>query len=63
MRDPERIDGILNELGEIWKCYPDLRLGQLLLNVARDPMLYYIEDDELMVRLEECYCYYCGEEE
>lgn len=57
MRDPERIDGILNELGEIWKGYPDLRLGQLLLNVARDPMLYYIEDDELMARLERCYCY------
>ena len=29
-RDPERIDRILNEIGKIWKKYPDARLYQLL---------------------------------
>ena len=32
MRDINRIDTILQQLGEIWKMNPDLRLGQLLLN-------------------------------
>jgi len=48
MRDPKRIPKILNELKGIWGTYPDLRLGQLLLNVAKDPQLYYLEDMELL---------------
>ena len=55
MRDKYRIDAILNQVQEIWKNYPDLRLGQLLLNVARDPELYYIEDEELIKKLKEYY--------
>jgi hypothetical protein len=46
MRDPKRIDNVLKELGGIWKQFPDLRLGQLIINVNQDP--YYIEDDELI---------------
>lgn len=55
MRAVSRIDSILKELGEIWKEYPDLRLGQLILNVLQDPVLYYIEDEDLILRLKEIY--------
>lgn len=55
MRDVNRIDYILEKLGNIWKKFPDLRLGQLLLNVARDPELYYIEDKELIDKLRMVY--------
>lgn len=48
MRDPNRIDNILQQVGEVWKQNPDLRLGQLLLNCMSDPMLYYVEDDKLV---------------
>lgn len=47
MRDPNRIDKVLAAIGDAWKQNPDLRLGQLLLNVYKDPALYYIEDDQL----------------
>ena len=37
MRDKERIRPLLERLEKIWKEHPDLRLGQLILNVVRDP--------------------------
>lgn len=55
MRDPKRIDHILNRLKQVWETHPDLRLGQLILNVVEDPTLYYIEDDDLIDRLEQTY--------
>lgn len=55
MRDIGRIDEVLKEIGEVWKQVPDLRLGQLLLNVLQDPALYYVEDDQLVLRLKEFY--------
>ncbi len=55
MRDINRIDLILDRLKILWKKYPDLRLGQLILNVLQDPALYYIEDEELIDLLEEFY--------
>lgn len=55
MRDINRIDKILAELAEIWKKYPDLRLGQLLSNVLQDPALYYVEDNKLIDYLHEYY--------
>ena len=55
MRAVSRIDSILKELGEIWKEYPDLRLGQLILNTIENPQLYYIEDEDLIIRLKEVY--------
>lgn len=51
MRDSDRIPKILHEIERIWQAFPDLRLGQLLLNAVRDPALYYIEDEELVHRL------------
>lgn len=52
MRNPERIDFILNEIKNIWSSYPDLRLCQLLENVKPNNLydMYYIED-ELLVEL------------
>ena len=35
MRDPDRIDRILHQLEAAWYECPDMRLGQLLLNVTR----------------------------
>lgn len=55
MRDKERIDVILNQIQEIWERFPDLRLGQLIGNVAEGPYLYYIEDDQLVEQLKKTY--------
>lgn len=55
MRNPDRIDHILVRLKQVWEKYPDLRLGQLILNVVEDPTLYYIEDDALLDVLEKTY--------
>lgn len=54
MRDPKRIDKILNKIKHLWKKYPDLRLFQLLINASGqhgDPGLYYLEDDILLQAL------------
>lgn len=55
MRDVNRIDLILDRLKTLWKKYPDLRLGQLILNVLQAPVLYYVEDEELIEILEKTY--------
>ena len=51
MRDPERIDRILNQLREVWVKVPDWRLGQLLVNAVNPkqpcPDVFYLEDREL----------------
>lgn len=52
MRDPKRIDPFLKRLSAVWKANPDLRLGQLVVN-ALGPDPFYVEDDDLLRRLEE----------
>lgn len=56
MRDINRIDPLLAKLGELWKQYPDMRFGQLIINLldnlGRDP--WYTEDDAWMEFLEIC---------
>lgn len=55
MRDPDRIDDLLDVIRERWAAEPDLRLGQLLVDALRAarpevppmPDLFYVEDDEL----------------
>lgn len=52
MRDPSRIDNVLELLREVWTLEPDLRLGQLIYNAARirEPSLndvFSIEDNSL----------------
>lgn len=53
MRDPNRIPSILTKIEAVWKRHPDMRLGQLLVNLL-DPSpnrLFYVEDDVLAKRL------------
>lgn len=51
MRDPKRIDPIIDRIRNFWKAYPELRLGQILTNAIGgkfdDSKLFYIEDDVL----------------
>lgn len=55
MRDANRIDEFLEILGDAWKLDPDLRLGQLLVILARPanpvPELFYMEETDLRTRL------------
>ena len=47
MRDINRIDKVLAEVGEQWKRLPDWRLGQLFNNFQRregNDLFYYEED-------------------
>lgn len=55
MRDPNRIDSILQDLGEIWKKYPDMRLGQLISNLDAETPIYYTGDKALINELKRYY--------
>lgn len=55
MRDPKRIDGILQELSNIWHKCPDMRLGQLIGNVLEGVNLYYVEDSGFINALKDAY--------
>lgn len=59
MRDPNRIDTFMDELGKLWKenC-PNWRFGQLMSNVQRvmkthDDDMFYKEEDELLDYIKE----------
>jgi uncharacterized protein YihD (DUF1040 family) len=56
MRDPNRIKPLLDALRIYWEMHPDLRLCQMLSNIATiggwsDKDLYYLEDKDLMEHL------------
>jgi uncharacterized protein YihD (DUF1040 family) len=54
VREPERIDVMLDLVKKIWKMYPDLRLCQLVVNVAEDTSaspIFYLEDKDLEEKL------------
>lgn len=66
MRDPKRIDKVLNVIKLVWSECPDLRLMQLLLNskliqsicesgekVISAESIFNIEDEELMKAIAE----------
>lgn len=52
MRDPKRIDVLLKLLEAYWKKYPDLRLGQIVGNIAwyerREYDPFFVEDDKVI---------------
>ena len=54
VRDPARIDRILQAIGAVWRAHPDQRLGQELHNYggfpAADP--YGVEDDDTEAALD-----------
>ncbi|MDJ0895763.1 MAG: hypothetical protein QNJ92_11535 [Alphaproteobacteria bacterium] len=51
MRDPERIDEILDLVRQVWLEDPDLRLGQIIVNAVRPrdpcPEIFAAEDGAL----------------
>lgn len=47
MRDPARIDTLLEIVRDAWKKHPDLRLCQLIGNCFDAGDLYYKEDHAL----------------
>ena len=61
-RDPNRIPIILKRLENVWRKFPDLRLGQLIENVfpnrgasGHSESAYYLEDEEFIERIENFY--------
>lgn len=48
-RDPERITEVLAELEKTWRRYPDLRLGQLIMDIVpNESVRFNIEDDKML---------------
>jgi hypothetical protein len=56
MRDPNRIDPIIEALRRAWKATPDFRLGQLVESqgLFQEPEIdpYYVENEEMLAALE-----------
>ena len=56
MRDPDRIKKVLTLLEKYWtqkECRLDYRLTQIIFNLTGKNDPYYVEDHELINRLEE----------
>lgn len=55
MRNPNRIDDVLQQIGELWKMVPDWRFMQLICNFQRflGSDGFYIEDDKLVEKIKE----------
>jgi hypothetical protein len=56
MRDPDRIDAIIERLRAVWKRHPDLRLGQMVSNGAEfwpGVPVHIIEDEPLIEAVEQ----------
>lgn len=51
-RDPARIDLMCAALAEVWKRYPDYRLGQLIINVSQRADPFNLEDDAMLRALQ-----------
>ncbi len=52
MRDPARINRIVEKLQRAWCAHPDLRLGQLLHHLVNPCPEAYVEDDALEQKLD-----------
>ncbi|MBW3539175.1 MAG: hypothetical protein KY476_02800 [Planctomycetes bacterium] len=54
MRDPDRIQKVLERVGDMWRRHPDWRLGQLLCNVATwaEDDVWDIEEDVLTAEID-----------
>ena len=57
MRDPKRIEPMIQLVWDVWQRSPDLRLGQILVNAIRPtepcPQVFSAEDDTIARGLEE----------
>ena len=53
MRDPARIDRMLEKLRVLWTAHPDQRLGQLVVNLGPpNQPTFYVEDDAMENRMD-----------
>lgn len=56
MRDPARIDQMLDKLRDVWMKEPDLKLGQIIVIATRPknpcPEVFYTEDEQLLKGLD-----------
>jgi len=50
MREKERIKRILNKIEKIWNKHPDLRFGQLLINlgIVEDSLRVWNNEDNVL---------------
>jgi len=55
MKDPKRIEKIIELVKEIWLKHPNLRLTQLIANGFEAKDLYYVDDEKLEKALREKY--------
>jgi hypothetical protein len=63
MRDPKRIKTTLDLIRSVWESYPDLRLGQLIVNTRPQGLdtidsfedIFYLEDEKLVERIKATY--------
>ena len=53
MRDPTRIPRILRKLQAYWEANPDLRLGQIVMNLTPREDVYNVEDIVLEANIPE----------
>lgn len=58
MRDINRIDPFLEEIGEAWKKHPDQRFGQFMSNILGEMALkhgdlFFWEDDKFLEYMKE----------
>ena len=51
MRDPKRIDEVLRLLKIYWDTHPDLRLGQIVVNITQKNDPFYVEDEDFIRKL------------
>lgn len=52
-RDPERIPRVLGKLALLWESEPDLRLGQIIVNLTGRADPFNVEDDRVEAALDE----------
>jgi len=55
MTTKEQRKQALKAIGLVWDKHPELRLGQLILNVISEYELYYISDSDFIKRIKICY--------
>jgi len=56
MRDPKRIDKLLDTIRIIWKANPDLRWQQLMDYIDSNDSKFHMEDEEFNKLLDKTYC-------
>ena len=55
MTNKQSFNRIMRLIKKIHKLYPDLRFGQILLNVSHLGDVYYLENEELELMLDSIY--------